>query len=57
LYKRAQGPSIDIFLSHDWPRGIQYSGKVHELLSRKPFFQQEIESNTLGNPATKLLLD
>ncbi len=57
MYKRAQGPSIDIFLSHDWPRGIQYSGKVHELLSRKPFFQQEIESNTLGNPATKLLLD
>ncbi|KAL3811383.1 hypothetical protein ACHAXA_000462 [Cyclostephanos tholiformis] len=47
---------IDIFLSHDWPRGIAYHGDLSQLLQRKPFFRQDIESGELGSPANEDLL-
>lgn len=47
---------VNVFLSHDWPRGIEQYGDVATLVRRKPFFQQEIQSNTLGSPAGELLL-
>lgn len=31
--------SVDIFLSHDWPRGIHKYGNEKKLLKNKPFFQ------------------
>ncbi|CEG40805.1 lariat debranching enzyme b [Plasmopara halstedii] len=43
--------SLGVFLSHDWPRGVEQHGNVSQLLRRKPFFEQEIRTNTLGNPA------
>ncbi|XP_065841925.1 lariat debranching enzyme-like [Oscarella lobularis] len=39
---------IDIFLSHDWPRGVYHHGNVDELLRKKPYFQDDICSNSLG---------
>ncbi|XP_076602624.1 lariat debranching enzyme [Chaetodon auriga] len=53
--KQIQMP-IDIFMSHDWPRGIYYYGSTGELLRKKKFLRQEIESNTLGSPAAEELL-
>lgn len=55
---QSQDPSskVNVFLSHDWPRGIEQYGDVATLVRRKPFFQQEIQSNTLGSPAGELLL-
>lgn len=47
---------IDIFMSHDWPRGIYYYGRTGELLRKKKFLRQEVESNTLGSPAAEELL-
>ncbi|ORY97279.1 lariat debranching enzyme, C-terminal domain-domain-containing protein [Syncephalastrum racemosum] len=47
---------IDIFLSHDWPRGIERYGDVQTLLKKKPFFRAEVERNDLGSPANELLL-
>ncbi|CAA0831569.1 Lariat debranching enzyme [Striga hermonthica] len=47
---------IDIFLSHDWPRGITDYGNSQNLLRRKHFFEQEIEKGTLGNPAARDLM-
>ena len=47
---------IDIFLSHDWPRGIYNHGNVSALLRRKQFFTEEVHSGTLGNPAAEELL-
>ncbi|KAM9709427.1 LOW QUALITY PROTEIN: lariat debranching enzyme [Menidia menidia] len=47
---------LDVFLSHDWPRGIYFYGNTGGLLRRKSFLRQEVESNTLGNPATEELL-
>lgn len=47
---------IDIFMSHDWPRGIYYYGSTKELLQKKKFLRQEVESNSLGSPAAEELL-
>lgn len=47
---------IDIFISHDWPTGVYNFGNKDELLRRKPFFRNEVESNSLGSqPAEELL--
>ncbi|KAG7398393.1 Methyltransferase-like protein 9 [Phytophthora boehmeriae] len=47
---------VGAFLSHDWPRGIEQYGNIPQLLRRKPFFEQEIRSNTLGSPAGEFLM-
>ena len=48
--------SIDIFMSHDWPRGITNYGNVEQLLRKKPFFREDIERNELGSmPAMEIL--
>ncbi|KMQ90935.1 lariat debranching enzyme, partial [Lasius niger] len=48
---------IDIFLSHDWPAGVTKYGDEDTLLRRKPFFKDDIESNTLGSPPGMELLE
>ena len=53
--KQVQG-DIDVFLSHDWPRGIAQFGNKHELFRKKKFLKEEIESNTLGSPPAEELL-
>ncbi|KAL7424918.1 lariat debranching enzyme [Cryptotrichosporon argae] len=45
-----------VFLSHDWPVSIAKHGDLRALLSRKPFFRDEIEHNTLGSPPLLNLL-
>ncbi len=52
----SQDRPIDIFLSHDWPRGIEQHGDVSTLLRKKPFFKSEVERNDLGSPANEQLL-
>ncbi|XP_051163383.1 lariat debranching enzyme isoform X2 [Leptopilina boulardi] len=47
---------IDIFLSHDWPRGITKYGNERMLLKKKPFFRNDIENDVLGSPASIDLL-
>ncbi len=39
--KQLQHP-LDIFLSHDWPRGIANHGNLQQLLSRKAFLRAEV---------------
>ncbi|XP_037542542.1 lariat debranching enzyme [Nematolebias whitei] len=53
--KQIQMP-LDIFMSHDWPRGICYYGNTEELLRKKRFLRQDVESNALGSPAAEELL-
>lgn len=48
---------IDIFMTHDWPRGIYHYGNTNQLLYKKKFLRQEVESGTLGSPAAAELLD
>ena len=48
--------SIDVMLSHDWPRGITDYGNVKQLLRFKKHFQEDIERNELGSqPAMEIL--
>ena len=46
----------DIFLSHDWPNGVEQYGDVPNLLRRKPFFRDEVLSSSLGSPPLQALL-
>ncbi|KAI0261773.1 Metallo-dependent phosphatase-like protein [Gloeopeniophorella convolvens] len=46
----------DVFLSHDWPSGIEQHGDVRDLLRRKPFFRNDIQSGQLGSPPLAGLL-
>ncbi len=48
--------SVDIMLSHDWPRDIAFSGDTNDLLRKKPFLRKEVERSDLGHPGTKELL-
>ncbi|BGP53644.1 lariat debranching enzyme [Rhodotorula sphaerocarpa] len=51
-----RGDQIDVFLSHDWPLGIEQHGDTAALVREKPFFRDEINSNTLGSPPLHALL-
>ncbi|XP_031417168.1 lariat debranching enzyme isoform X1 [Clupea harengus] len=53
--KQLQMP-MDVFLTHDWPQGIYHYGCIQELIRKKKFLQQEVESSTLGSPAAAELL-
>lgn len=33
---------LDVFLSHDWPRGIAHHGDTAQLLRNKPFLKAEV---------------
>jgi hypothetical protein len=44
--------NVDIFLSHDWPRGVHRHGNERRLLQHKRFLEQEVQANALGNPHT-----
>jgi lariat debranching enzyme len=48
---------IDLFFSHDWPLGIYHAQcDLPRLIRTKPFFEQEIKSNTLGSLANQEVL-
>lgn len=47
---------LDIFVSHDWPRGISDHGNLNQLLRAKPFLRREIEEGSFGNPGATHLL-
>ncbi|XP_034483001.1 lariat debranching enzyme [Drosophila innubila] len=47
---------VDIFMSHDWPRGIQEYGNKAQLLRFKPHFAEDIGSGQLGSRPLEELL-
>ncbi|KAJ3223276.1 lariat debranching enzyme [Clydaea vesicula] len=47
---------LDIFISHDWPRGIANHGNHEKLLSTKSFLAEELRTNTLGSIPNEFLL-
>lgn len=42
---------VDIGLSHDWPRGVEWKGDHRQLFRFKPYFEQEANDGTLGSVA------
>ncbi|GAA5875606.1 hypothetical protein JCM16303_000681 [Sporobolomyces ruberrimus] len=56
LQLKNRGKHIDLFLSHDWPLGIEQHGDTGWLIRAKPFFKDEVASNSLGSPPLHALL-
>lgn len=48
---------IDIGVSHDWPRAVEWSGNHKALFATKDHFEAESKAGTLGNLAAKYVLD
>lgn len=48
---------IDVGLSHDWPREIEFHGDREQLLSKKGFLRRESDEGTLGNVAATYVMD
>ncbi|GLD97817.1 hypothetical protein PINS_up006514 [Pythium insidiosum] len=48
--------SIDILMSHDWPRKIEDHGDLAALLAQRPDFQASIDKDTFGSPGGEYLL-
>lgn len=48
--------SVDVVLSHDWPVGITKFGDEEQLLRFKPYFEEDIRHQALGNPHTMELM-
>jgi len=53
--------NIDIFLCHDWPRGVDKFGdfekEVLKVKDRTGQMRREVKANTFGNPATEELIN
>ncbi|KAJ1560666.1 lariat debranching enzyme, partial [Cladochytrium tenue] len=47
---------IDVFVSHDWPRGIARHGDTKRLLAYKKFLADEVHKNILGSYPSEFLL-
>ncbi|GAA5931830.1 RNA lariat debranching enzyme [Sporobolomyces koalae] len=56
LQLKDRGKTVDLFMSHDWPLGIEQHGDTQGLIRAKPFFKDEIDSNSLGSPPLHALL-
>lgn len=48
---------LDVFVSHDWPRGIEQKGNLQQLLNAKPHFAKDVNDGVLGSPASAQLLE
>lgn len=48
---------VDVFISHDWPRGIADFGDKAALLRAKPYLTKEVNDGRFGNPGTAELLN
>lgn len=48
---------VDIAVSHDWPRGVEWKGNWRELFRKKPHFEGEAREGSLGSVAAKYVLD
>lgn len=48
---------IDIFMSHDWPKGIYNHGNKQQLARFKPFLREEMDNDKLGSRPCEDLLN
>jgi lariat debranching enzyme len=48
---------VDVGLSHDWPRGMEWKGNFGRLFRSKPDFEQEAKDGTLGSVAATTVLE
>lgn len=48
---------VDVGLSHDWPRGVEWKGNWRQLFRKKKDFEADARSEQLGSVAAKYVLN
>lgn len=48
---------VDIGISHDWPRGVEWMGNWKALFAKKDLFEADARAGTLGSSAAKYIMD
>lgn len=48
---------VDVGISHDWPRGIEWQGDWKALFRKKDLFEADARAGTLGSLAAKYVMD
>jgi lariat debranching enzyme len=48
---------VDIGISHDWPRGVEWKGNWKKLFRQKAHLEEDARSGQLGSVAAKLVVD
>lgn len=48
---------VDVGLSHDWPRAVEWHGDHEWLFRKKPAFRNESRDGTLGSVAAEYVMD
>ena len=48
---------VDVGVSHDWPRGIEWQGDWKTLFRKKDLFEADARAGTLGSSAARYVLD
>ncbi|PSK42069.1 hypothetical protein B9Z65_3983 [Elsinoe australis] len=53
----AVSTQVDVGVSHDWPKGIEWEGDHVKLFRKKDHLEQDAREGRLGNTAAKLVMD
>lgn len=48
---------VDVGVSHDWPRGVEWCGDHRQLFRKKSHFEEDARSGQLGSVAAKYVMD
>lgn len=48
---------VDIGISHDWPRGVEWKGDWNKLFRQKAHLEEDARNNQLGSVAAKVVVD
>lgn len=48
---------VDVGISHDWPRGIEWMGNWKALFAKKDLFEADARAGTLGSAGAKYVMD
>ena len=48
---------VDVGISHDWPRGVEWDGNWKALFSMKGHFEEDARNGTLGSVAARYVLE
>ena len=48
---------VDVGISHDWPRGVEWLGNWKALFAKKDLFEADARAGTLGSSAAKYVMD
>ncbi|KAI4223359.1 MAG: hypothetical protein L6R36_005477 [Xanthoria steineri] len=48
---------VDVGISHDWPRKVEWQGDYQQLFRFKPHFESDATTGRLGSPAARYVMD